>query len=349
MKLSRKRKIGIIAVLPFIITPLFLFGYTYISTRASQSQLRLPGTPVNETAFAVLIDQELDPAIPTGSYSTEFFRPYILVFNPTRSNLIDQDEAINASREFIPIHYWDYLEYLHWTRLDSYYPKWTIRFTSHVDNSGGYCGLVIVTEVNAVTGRIIRYHVHWNEEVDPDILAPPVEPDRSPLSRSMVEAKLIQFLSFHEYTLAEEMRLVETQVWPNETDASWYRFKFAKPTGYVIPDEAIQGVEARVDAVTGEVMDFSYSCLDTPKVSVEGVIDPDLVYDQIMKDVGPWSSFYDDEYLGAFLRFRMIEDTPIKLQLVWAFQFKDTEDGWPREVHRDAFDGSWPISIPLSY
>jgi hypothetical protein len=190
--------------------------------------------------------------------------------------------------------------------------------------------------------------VHWDEKVDSELLAPPIEPDGNPGNRSIIETRLVQFLDAHGYSLSEEMRLIETYAWPNETRAAWYSFKIAMPVGLVLPDEAIQGVEARVDAITGEVLDFSYLCVEIPELSIGGVINPDVAYDYMIAGVSPWSSIGKSEYVGAFLRLMLIESThnPIRLQLVWALQLKGTDEGWLWEVHRDAFDGGRPFPNP---
>ena len=348
MRLGKSGFLLVFLLMLFVSMGIFVPAYTYTITRADASQIQLPGQPVNETAFSILVSPEPDSAIFRGNWSTESLRPYVLSYTPMATNLISQEEAVNISGEFIPAHYWEFLEYMHWAELNPNLPEWTIRFTSHVDDTGGYDGLVVLISVNAFTGRVIRYHVHWDEKANPELLAPPIEPGGNPGNRSIIETRLVQFLDAHGYSLSEEMRLIETHAWPNETHAVSYSFKIAMPIGLVLPDEAIQGVEARVDAITGEVLDFSYLCVEIPELSIDGVINPDVAYDYMITDASPWSSIGESEHVGAFLRLRLIESThyPIRLQLVWALQLKGTDKGWLWEVHRDAFDGGRPIPNP---
>lgn len=350
MALSRSARSKVVTASLLLLAVLAgLSGPTYIflTSRATPLQIQLPGTPINETAFAVLESEVSDSVVFTGSYVLESFRPYVLNFIPQTSNVISEDKALNISRDFIPAHYWDYLNYIHWTEFNPNLPEWTFRFTSHRDDTGGYDGLVVVTGVNAITGRITWYHVHWDSKVDSEILPEPIESDGSPVNRSIVEEKLVQFLADNEYTLPRNTRLLEVETWPNETMGEWYRFKMGTPTGPVLPDEAIQGLKARVDAITGEIMDFTYRQLEIPQISVDGLINPDYVYAMILKGASAGSSVASSECLGSFLRFRLITSTHdlIRLQLVWAFQFKD-EDSWLFEVHRDAYSGDRPIPNP---
>ena len=341
---AKKHIISIVLIIFVMLAGLSGPTYFYLTTRADSTQIQLPGTPINNTKFATLINESLDRAVFVGSFQVESSKPYVLRFIPQSGELITQEVAINISLQFIPSNYRNYLNFTHWAELNPNLPEWTIRFTSHRNDTGDYYGLVIITKLNAINGRITNYHVHWDEYVDPSILLPPIEPDSSPINYSIAEDKLIQFLSENSFSVPITTRLLEVNMWPNETDTSWYRFKFGIPTGNVTPDEALQGLEARIDAVTGEVLDFTYSNIEIPLVSEEDVIDPNFVLNQIMENYTSDLNIVDADYIGSFLRFRLIETTydPIRVQLVWTFQFKDDEDGF-YEIHRDAYNGGVPI------
>ncbi|MGY5852307.1 MAG: hypothetical protein RTU92_01930 [Candidatus Thorarchaeota archaeon] len=267
--------------------------------------------------------------------------PYVLRFSPVAEELITEDDAIDLARAFIPERYSTRLNRIHWTELQLSLPMWTIRFTDYLDD------LVVLVRLHAITGRIVSYHVHWTNRFNYGYLSPPINSDRSPSNRSVIESCFVQYLIDNEYYLTEKMRLIDSEAYPNETNAIDYRIRIASPNEKVLSDDFIEGIEARVDAITGEVCDFRFLYIQIPDIDTSGLINPEIIYDEVV-DFANTNNGGSLNHLSTFLRLRTIAgvfDDPIEFQLVWVFQFR-TEEGWLTEVHRDATNGGLPIPNP---
>jgi len=330
--------------LAVLIGSMFIIGITvpaglYSATRAGPAHLESPGVPVSETEFRDLVGLEWDSAVFHGAYLTRSTRPYIVQVNFSADSAIELNVAVDTAKSFIDSQVMDFLDpEPNRTALSTDLPKWSIRFTGGNQSQQ----LVVAVGINAITGKIVEYHQHWKGSPVPELVSEPINPDEEPCNDTTIRAKLADFMALRGYSVPDTMRLLRTTPMPNDTHPAVYAIELANCYGSVLLDQNYQGVYSRIDAVTGEILDFRYQMMDFPVIAYETPISPDIVKQHVTVD-NLWLEDYN--YLGAFLRF-ISQGIPelnqsIQFQLAWALQFYNhTESPDVFEIYRDAFDGS---------
>ncbi|MEM2142921.1 MAG: hypothetical protein QXS20_04945 [Candidatus Thorarchaeota archaeon] len=312
--------------------------FVYYVASAGPGDTRLPGVPVGELSFGSLVNDEPDRVIFRGQFVQIRDRPRILEFRySTPDRVISRQEALNISWQFIPEAYKDYLDRSPAATLDGYRQSISVRWMGKVADHE----LLVTTIINGVSGRVLEYAVMRSPEAADILGQRPINNDTTPAAQSVIEERLIDFMTLHGYKIPANTRLIECAQTAAEDSGTYYTFRLGIVHGDLLLDPDYEGVFAKVDAVTGEVLTFRYLHLDGGAVTTVGVSRPEVVYQRVAAresiDV-----LYSDQ-IESHLRLVQVSlspyDTRLLFQLSWAFPLRGAQ---LVEYYGDAFDGSRP-------
>ncbi|MGY5853381.1 MAG: hypothetical protein RTU92_07450 [Candidatus Thorarchaeota archaeon] len=332
-----------------LIAILIVFGLsapliTYSITRASPFQLTPPGIPISETVFANLSSNELDSAIFRGDFSPDNINPhfYSVEFDVNHS-LIPQDLIMEAYN-FIGEPLMSYLEPTpRYSSTSRGPPLIYLKFQGkNISNPNG-----LVISFNALTGRVVSYTPIFENGIEtwpPELQTDTINEDGLPATEHQIQLKLVEFLSAHGYTLSNNMRLFPVIAFPNKTQTALYKIVIAYVAGSVIPYSLFQGIMVYMDAITGNVIDFDYQCIEIPEIQLDGLIDPNIILQTTTDEELVYYS--NDDYSESYLKLFNIggeqDNHSARLQLTWVLQyFNENKSPEPWEIHRDAYDGGF--------
>ena len=333
-------------ILVFIIHILTIGGAViptaiYALTRASSDDLSLPGIPISDTPFSILVNDSLPATTISVNSSASSTRPYIVQVSMPNSGLLNKSKASELAWEYIDDNHKEILHLSGEVTLHRLFPEWTIRLSG----SNSTHELVVVLGLNAQTGGLVQYHHHWN----------PLHPasggnsslvESSSMNSTEIGNILYEFMTERALYLSSSMRLMRVTAFPGSSNPVFYNVEVVEPYGQVLGDKTIQGLFARVSVNQKEVTDLTYRLLSIPGqvVSANELIDPELVWQQFMdggtSEVQYLQSF---NYQRAFLRLHLTNGTPapsFSLRLVWAVEVSNPEESpEPLEIYFDIFSG----------
>jgi len=328
-----------------IAIPIFIFG----STQMSSSDVTPPGIAVRNTPFADIVSDEIDPVVFRAEYYISSTKPLTLTATYYQENYtLDIETSIENALRFIEEPIRNHLQLIpDWELTTNYYGFPILYLWFESISTSSFEGVHI--KLNPISSRVVRYAVKWSgSPLNPpiDLQFPLINPDGGPANTTQIQSVLSDFLSFRGYTLPSSMRLLRVTGYPNNSLPNTYKIELVDSVCGVVPPDAMRGITAHLNARTGHVLSFEYSCLKLPETPITQVKKPQLVHELFLMEDSSLSNYLRRfEYKGSFLQFVPTTwnktSVRINLHLSWTLRFfNSSESPEEYELQRNALDGT---------
>lgn len=362
----RSRRLIAVILLISILAGLTLPRIIYLSTRMDNSSITLPGSPLEETLFAQLVDSALHAAAYNGTWSLDSEIPYQLSLKLSNDR-VSLDTARERAESFVNGSLLQHLEYTRNLTIDS--TRWSFIFENYTNQVR--C-LVVKVIVNSISGEVVGYQEFWNEKsnVSSNLLDFYPYKDTEPLSESQANSIAADFLESHNYTLLPTSRHIRTT--PTITDEHFYDLMqedynstvspdfyeviISTAVGNVFPDRQSSGIRLRISASTGRIISFFYDLINIPYIDINevGIINAQAARRYAL-EINSHPLEASVEWGNGTLRLvrlGLYRQQSIQFQLAWTFRatsllFGDIEICWEYSV--DAISGHFHDLYPGLY
>lgn len=341
---------------------------TYLSTRMDNSLISLPGSPLEETLFAQLVDSTLHAAAYNGAWSLDSENPYRLSLRLS-SDRVSLETAQEYAESFVNSSMLQHLEYTRSFTNDS--TRWSFIFENYTNQV--LC-LVVQVIINSISGEIIGYEEFWNEKsnVSSNLLDFYPYKDTEPLSESQVTLIAADFLESHNYTLLPTSRHIRTtqkitdehfydlmqEEYNSTVSPDLYEIIISTPVGNVFPDKQSSGIRLRISASTGRIISFFYDLINIPYIDVNevGILNVEAARRSALENYlqPPEASVEWGNGTLRLVRLDLYRQQSIQFQLAWTFRVTslllgDIEVGGEYAVEVDAISGHFHDLHPGLY
>ncbi|MBY8997603.1 MAG: hypothetical protein KGD60_07715 [Candidatus Thorarchaeota archaeon] len=341
---------------------------TYLSSRMDGSLVSLPGSPLEETTFARLVDSTLHAAAYNGTWSLDSEIPYQLSLR-LPSDRVSLETAREHAESFVNDSLLRHLEYASSSTKDM--TRWGFIFENYTNQVR--C-LIVQVIINSISGQVIGYKEIWNAKanVSSDLLDFYPFKETEPLSEPLANSIAADFLESHNYTLLPASRHIRTT--PTITDEhlnelmqegfnssvspDLYEVVISTPVGMVFPDKQSSGIRLRLSASTGRIISFFYDFINIPNIDVNevGILNVQAARRSALGDNSqfPEASVEWGNGTLRLVRLDPYRQQSIQFQLAWTFRvtcllFGDIEVSGEYAVEVDAISGNFHDLHPGLY
>ncbi len=278
------------------------------------------GIPVEQTAFADLLNETPHPVVFPQSYTVEYNTSYTIYGDYANNITITENEAVDAALK----HFKDYLpepmtENLRVAELEDHrypgvpfvitnsWPRWAMTLLSDSFHASIF--------VNALSGSVVQAYTHANisQLLEFESFSP-----ESPLTAEGAEEAAKEYMQLLNYTLLPNAMyegIVHKPAYFGG-DSNYYTLSFRQVVNEVVVQYGYLNME--IDGETGFVSEFAYRWIDIDEIPTERVISMETATQAVLENfTDPSEAQVTDIVLTLALTESYAFKTPFAMRLAY--------------------------------